>query len=84
MIMHSLIGFIYYSIISTAILAVFSDAPPSPSISITFFSFIFISDLLIGSSSIIDMGLVQNFLDILLKPLKKKMAFSELEIAKAN
>ena len=34
---------------------------------------------LIGSKHIIEMGLVQNFLDIFLKPLKKKLARTELE-----
>ena len=34
---------------------------------------------LVGSNHIIEMGLVQNLLDILLKPLKKKLASTELE-----
>lgn len=39
---------------------------------------------LIHSANILEMGLVQNFLDILLKPLKKKLACRELELVKAE
>lgn len=38
----------------------------------------------IESANIIEMGLVQNFLDILLKPLKIRLARSELEWTKAH
>ena len=37
---------------------------------------------LVESASIIEMGLVQNLLDLLLKPLKKRLAYTELEIVK--
>ena len=37
---------------------------------------------LVGSAHIIEMGLVQNFLDILLKPLKNRLACAELEVTK--
>jgi len=39
---------------------------------------------LVESASIIEMGLVQNFLDLLLKPLKIRMARDELEFTKTE
>jgi outer membrane protein, heavy metal efflux system len=39
---------------------------------------------LVDSAHIIEMGLVQNFLDILLKPLKKKLAYAELAMVKSE
>ncbi len=39
---------------------------------------------LVNPANIIEMGLVQNFLDILLKPLKKRLAYAELELIKSE
>lgn len=39
---------------------------------------------LVNSASILEMGLVQNFLDILLKPQKKRLACAELAIVKSE
>lgn len=48
------------------------------------FSFSIRYERLLDSANIIEMGLVQNFLDVVLKPLKIKLACAELELIKSE
>jgi outer membrane protein, heavy metal efflux system len=48
------------------------------------FSFSLRCENLVDAASIIESGIVQNFLDILLKPLKNKLAATQLEVVKSE